>query len=123
MRMTLAKIQLVIAVPFLSALAMTTALGGQGYSFEEQEACTSDAFRFCSEFIPDIPRITTCMQAKRDQLSPRCAKMFAPDRDRHLNDPDQRPRDAEQQSHNQLQPRVPSQKRDADDPLADKPFE
>jgi hypothetical protein len=135
-----AKLQLVIAVPLLSTLAMAPALSGDGYSFEEQEACTSDAFRLCSEFIPNVNRITTCMQAKQDQLSPRCAKMFAPDRDRHLNDPDQRPREAEHPSRNQpprdlqsrdqvqpprnqTQPRIPAQRRDFDDPPDDKPLD
>jgi hypothetical protein len=117
MRLIPAKWPLIIAGPFLSTLPIAPALGGDGYSFEEQEACTSDAFRLCSEFIPDIPRITKCMQAKQDQLSPRCAKMFAPDRDRHLNDPDQQSRD--QPQRNQAQPRVPNQRHDFNEPPAD----
>jgi len=132
MGMALAKLRLFIALPVLSTLAMATASNGQDYSFEEQEACTSDAFRLCSELIPDIPRITACLQAKRDQLSPRCAKMFVPNRDRHLNDPNQRPRDTaprNQQPHEQVQPPgtpaqgIPAQRRDFDDPPADKPFD
>jgi len=90
LRLLPAKVQLMIAVPVFSVLALAPVSGGE-YSFEEQEACTTDAFRLCSDFIPDIPRITHCMESKRDQLSPRCARMFAPDRDRHLNDPSQAP--------------------------------
>jgi hypothetical protein len=90
LRVLPASVQLIIAVPGVSVLALASASGGE-YSLEEQEACTSDAFQFCSEFIPDIPRITKCMQAKRDRLSPACARMFAPNRDRHLDDPNQAP--------------------------------
>jgi hypothetical protein len=84
------KLRLIIASSVLSAIWMTPALS-EGYSYEEQEACTGDAFRLCSEFIPDIPRITACMEAKRDQLSPRCAKMFEGDHERHLDEPHMHP--------------------------------
>jgi hypothetical protein len=86
-----ARVQLILALPFLSMVGMTPASSQEGYSYEEQEACTGDAFRLCSEFIPDIPRITACMEAKRDQLSPRCAKMFTAGRERHLDDPHEHP--------------------------------
>ncbi len=86
----LAKSKLLIASLALSAMINAPALG-QSYSYEEQEACTGDAFRLCSEFIPDIPRITSCMYAKRQQLSPRCAKMFTAGRDRHLGEQRQQP--------------------------------
>ncbi len=85
------KLRVIFAVPILIGMGAVPALSDEGYSYEEQEACTSDAFRLCSDLIPDIPRITACMQSKRDQLSPRCAKMFAPGRDRHLNEPGQQP--------------------------------
>jgi hypothetical protein len=84
------KLQIIIASLVLSATGIAPA-SSEGYSYEEQEACTGDAFRLCSEFIPDIPRITSCMQAKRDQLSPRCARMFEGGRERHMDDPHQHP--------------------------------
>jgi hypothetical protein len=37
-----------------------------------QQACTPDAMRLCSEFIPDVPKITACMKAKHAQLSATC---------------------------------------------------
>jgi hypothetical protein len=85
------RLQLIIALPFLISIGMAPALGEESYSYEEQEACTSDAFRLCSEFIPDVSRITACLQSKQDKLSTRCAKMFTPGRDRHLNEPGQQP--------------------------------
>ncbi|HVX74774.1 MAG TPA: hypothetical protein VHB49_01515 [Bradyrhizobium sp.] len=46
------------------------------YTFEEQQACSGDAFRLCSSEIPDVDRITACMIQKRDQLSPGCRVFF-----------------------------------------------
>jgi hypothetical protein len=39
---------------------------------EVQQACTPDAMRLCSEFIPDVAKITACMKAKHAQLSAAC---------------------------------------------------
>jgi hypothetical protein len=39
---------------------------------EVQQACTPDAMRLCSQFIPDVAKITACMKAKRSQLSATC---------------------------------------------------
>jgi hypothetical protein len=41
-------------------------------SQEVQQACTPDAMRLCSEFIPDVPKITACMKAKHAQVSETC---------------------------------------------------
>ena len=40
------------------------------YTPEQEQACTSDAFRLCSSEIPDVDRVTACMVAKKSQLSP-----------------------------------------------------
>ena len=39
---------------------------------EVQQACTPDAMRLCSAFIPDVAKITACMKAKHAQLSATC---------------------------------------------------
>jgi hypothetical protein len=57
------------------AISMSPALG-QGYTPEQEQACTSDAFRLCSSEIPNIERITACMAAKKSQLSPPCRAQF-----------------------------------------------
>ena len=49
---------------------------GYGYSLEEQQACSGDAFRLCSSDIPDVDRITACMIRNKSQLSPACAVYF-----------------------------------------------
>jgi hypothetical protein len=41
-------------------------------SQEVQQACTPDAMRLCSEFIPDRAKITACMMRKRRELSETC---------------------------------------------------
>ena len=41
-------------------------------SQDVQQACTPDAMRLCSEFIPDVAKITACMKAKHSQLSSTC---------------------------------------------------
>jgi hypothetical protein len=52
---------------------------GQAYTPEQEQACTSDAFRLCSSEIPDVDRVTACMVAKRSQLSPPCRAQFRAD--------------------------------------------
>jgi len=37
-----------------------------------RQACTPDAMRLCSEFIPDAGKVKTCMLSKRSQLSEAC---------------------------------------------------
>ena len=44
----------------------------------EQQACTSDGFSLCSDFIPDEAPIVTCLQSKRSQLSPACEQVMFP---------------------------------------------
>jgi hypothetical protein len=43
---------------------------------EEQQACSDDAFRFCSAEIPDVDRVTVCMIRNKSQLSPGCRVYF-----------------------------------------------
>jgi hypothetical protein len=61
----------------LSAAALPAA--GQGYTPEQQQACSDDAFRLCSAEIPDVDRVTVCMVRNKSQLSPGCRVFFRPD--------------------------------------------
>jgi hypothetical protein len=49
------------------------------YTPEQQQACTPDAMRLCSAFIPDVDSITVCMIRNKAQLSPPCRVFFGPD--------------------------------------------
>jgi hypothetical protein len=59
-----------LAVGFASAPA-----AAQGTP-EQRQACQPDAMRLCSEFIPDVERITACMVKNRIRLSPPCRAVF-----------------------------------------------
>lgn len=63
-----------------TALAVSTLpAAGQGYSQEQQQACTPDAMRLCGAYIPDVDRITVCMIQNKSQLSPGCRAHFRPE--------------------------------------------
>jgi len=59
---------LVLAGALVCQLAAAVAQG----SPEAREACTPDAMRLCSEFIPDVAKITACMKKKHRELSKEC---------------------------------------------------
>jgi hypothetical protein len=46
-------------------------------SEEVRQACTPDAMRLCSEFIPDAEKVKTCMIRKRGELSEACRTAIA----------------------------------------------
>ena len=69
------------------ALGMALAIGGivaQGAAsaeeyrgtVEQQMACTPDVWRLCSDQIPDVNRITACLQQNTPQLSSGCRAVF-----------------------------------------------
>ena len=49
---------------------------GRAYTPEQEQACTSDAFRLCSAEIPNVDRVTACMVRNKAQLSPPCRAQF-----------------------------------------------
>ncbi|MFO1110348.1 MAG: hypothetical protein U1E61_14265 [Bradyrhizobium sp.] len=64
---------------FLAATALAFGLmttSCLAYTQEQQQLCTGDAMRLCSNEIPDVDRITACMIAKRAQLSEGCKSVF-----------------------------------------------
>jgi hypothetical protein len=58
------------------ALSVGLLLGGldgaSAQGVDVQQACTPDAMRLCSEFIPDRGKTAACMMRKRGQLSAEC---------------------------------------------------
>ncbi len=59
----------------ITLFAMPVAAFAQGTE-EQQQACTPDALKLCSDTIPDIGKTTACMKAHFAQLSPRCQTAF-----------------------------------------------
>jgi hypothetical protein len=43
----------------------------------ERQACAPDAMRLCTEFIPDVGKITACMEKKHAELSEPCRLAMA----------------------------------------------
>ena len=66
-----------LLVATASAFALLTT---QSYAYTpEQEAmCSGDAMRLCGEYIPNVERITACMQEKYSSLSEGCKALFDP---------------------------------------------
>jgi hypothetical protein len=60
------------------AIAFTVSAVSSSPSFaftptaEGRSLCTGDAYRLCAAEIPSIPKITSCMLAKKAQLSAPC---------------------------------------------------
>jgi hypothetical protein len=65
-----------LALPVGILLGAVNGAGAQG-SDEVRQACTPDAMRLCSEFIPDAERVKKCMLSKRSQLSEPCRTAMA----------------------------------------------
>jgi hypothetical protein len=66
-----------------TALLLTSALSwsmlpdvAEAYTPEQEQMCTSDAFRLCSSAIPDVDRVTACMISRKSELSPGCRAFF-----------------------------------------------
>jgi hypothetical protein len=55
-----------VATAFMFGM-LTTA--SQAYTLEQQQMCSGDAMRLCSSEIPNVERITACMERQRDSLS------------------------------------------------------
>jgi hypothetical protein len=71
---------------FQFGLMLATALSfsmlpaaSQAYTPEQEQACSGDAMRLCSAYIPDVDRITVCMTQNKSQLSPGCRAFFRPE--------------------------------------------
>src|SRR3984893_15746696 len=80
MRTTFFVCRLVLPVCALLLYSLNQA-GAQGARsrgrVSVEQACTPDAMRLCSEFVPDRAKITVCMKAKHAQISKECRLAMA----------------------------------------------
>jgi len=71
--------QATAAFAFAAAFSALSSSASFAFSAEAQQMCTGDAFRLCSDEIPNIPKITACMIRHRSSLSSGCRAVL--DRD------------------------------------------
>jgi hypothetical protein len=60
----------------LALAAPATPAAAQGTP-AQRAACEQDAYRFCSQYIPDENRTASCLRRHRVSLSPPCRALFS----------------------------------------------
>jgi hypothetical protein len=60
----------------LVLIAGATPAAAQGTP-EQRAACEQDAYRLCSQYIPDENRTANCLRRNRVSLSPACRRLFS----------------------------------------------
>jgi len=72
------RIVLSLAFAIGSVGALQSAAFAQEYrgTWEQQMACTPDVWRLCSDQVPDVGRIVTCLRQNTPQLSNNCRAVF-----------------------------------------------
>jgi hypothetical protein len=65
-------VRIVCRLALLTGVVVFASNAGAEVSNEAKQACAPDAMRLCSEFVPDVAKVTACMNAKVSELSPAC---------------------------------------------------
>ena len=62
----------------IAGIGAATSASSQEYrgTWEQQMACTPDVWRLCSDQVPDVGRIVTCLRQNTPQLSNGCRAVF-----------------------------------------------
>ena len=68
------RFQLTIILASIGAVTLPAM--GNAYTEEQQRLCSDDAMRLCSADVPDVERITACMQRQYTSLSNGCKSVF-----------------------------------------------
>jgi hypothetical protein len=68
------RVQLAILLTAMGA--GTVPVLAYAYTAEQQQLCSDDAMRLCSADVPDVDRITACMQRQYAALSKGCKSVF-----------------------------------------------
>ena len=72
--MAISTLGLLVVMPFFCA---TVIYADQNRGTPEQrEACTADAFRLCSSYIPDPNKVEICLRRNKLDLSASCRLVF-----------------------------------------------
>lgn len=60
----------------IAVLLTTTSIAHAAGTYEQRRACRSDAMKFCREYVPNVKKITACMERNIKKLSPACRAQF-----------------------------------------------
>ncbi len=68
--------KLVAAGLVAACICTTAALADEDGTPEQRAACTPDAFRLCSNYIPDADKVEGCLRRRKPDLSVACRSVF-----------------------------------------------
>jgi hypothetical protein len=74
--MKLGRCLMIVALVCSASTAAMARVSGPTLRDRQQAACYNDAQRLCGEFVPDVDKITACMESKRSEVSHKCRKMM-----------------------------------------------
>jgi hypothetical protein len=67
----ISSLAILISFAVIALPAVTTTAHAAGTP-EQRRACREDAMKFCRAYVPDVKRITVCMEKNVRKLSPLC---------------------------------------------------
>lgn len=67
---------LVFALGATAAMAATASKSAQSLEDRRQAACYNDVQRLCASAVPDVDKVTACMEGKRSLVSAPCSAMW-----------------------------------------------
>ncbi|WP_453999035.1 hypothetical protein [Afipia felis] len=74
MKTAAARISSLAALALIAFMSVGTAHAAG--TPEQRRACRADAKKFCGQYIPNVKRITACMEANKQRLTPHCRAQF-----------------------------------------------
>lgn len=72
----ISRCKLMVATALMFGMLTTVS---HAYTLEQEQMCSGDAMRLCASEIPNVDRITACMERQRDALSEGCRAVFEVD--------------------------------------------
>ena len=69
------KLARTVAIVLRAASLLSAGTSASAETFEERQACTGDAFQFCSSEIPNRDRVFSCFAASKDVISAACRSL------------------------------------------------
>lgn len=65
-----------LALTATAATAATASKSAQSLEDRRQAACYGDVQRLCGKDVPDVAKVTACMEGKRSLVSAPCSAMW-----------------------------------------------